>query len=500
MSNLPDSRPCSRNINTVCITSLLCLIIFVIFKTSENLTLEDSSIYRLEVFKKSRLHLFGVEEKSINEVLSENHDLNHRDAQKQRKEDRSCTSEDQLETGYPEATTFDRNTMIHHNRFDCKFNDLKKFPDYGKYSDSKTYNFSAYSSSSSSQKVSECESYLSKGEWELSDFTKSKWKNGNNENIFQDIQFNPNTTYKKNLNQNGMMRWVPSANCRSKVYDNYNIHQCLSNYYPRIQIIGDSRSLVIWNFFKKILAYNDLDYDQHSKPNTRFYKQFNRTSDILKTISLRHDYYVQPEGTKDFLEEKYGSASVNTNKIGSNLIIINQQVMHNLRGELSDGLMAGSETIMREELMPYLKKLINDTNTTVVFFDCEHVEVSTWGLYKTQASINDKNEHMDRWNNLLKELVPDLNENNRIFRISANMITAKSPIPNLRHKTLLFDGVHLGLHRIRRITPHRVRYLIPPQPIMVDINIMLNLICNKYLDKISLDEVDNKEEYCCSNI
>ena len=90
--------------------------------------------------------------------------------------------------------------------------------------------------------------------------------------------------------------------------------------------------------------------------------------------------------------------------------------MHNLRGELSDGLMAGSETIMREELLPYLKKLINDTNTTVVFFDCEHVEVSTWGLYKTQASINDKNEHMDRWNNLLKELVPDLNENNRSVR------------------------------------------------------------------------------------
>ena len=239
--------------------------------------------------------------------------------------------------------------------------------------------------------------------------------------------------------------------------------------------------------------------------NSKIFKQYNKTSE--KRITLRHDYYIMPEGTKGFLEETYGSSDhkLEEGLEGSNLIIISEQLIHNLKGKETDGLMAGSENTMRKQLMPYLKKLTRETDTTVIFLDCEHVEVpaAPWGTYKTQESVDDKNLHMDRWNSLLKELVPDLTDTEntsnrgRIFRISANMLTARSPIPN---KTLTLDGVHLGVPRFHSATPYEVKNLVPPQSVMVDINIMLNLICNRYLEEISFGEVDNKEEYCCSNV
>ena len=256
MSQQRYIMPDSKLTNTVCLFTCLIMIlsILAILKTKETLTLEDSDIYQLEVFR--NLKLF----KSLS------NDCQKEDEEEEQQE---CISDEEIAINYPNAVKFDKNILIHHKNFDCKFGNVEKYPDYGKYSDElKTY---STSSLSRSQKFSECKSYLSTGKWELSDFTKSYLKNKdisqvdqesfeNNEDLktFQDIQFNPNATYKKNLNGNGLMRWTsPSANCRPKIYNDHDIHQCLSNYFPRIQIVGDSRSAVLWNFFKLVLKFKD---------------------------------------------------------------------------------------------------------------------------------------------------------------------------------------------------------------------------------------------------
>ena len=162
--------------------------------------------------------------------------------------------------------------------------------------------------------------------------------------------------------------------------------------------------------------------------------------------------------------------------------------------------MKEAENFLKTELMPFLKEITERPNsdTTVVFYECEKVEVNGWGDFKDKDEVDDKNYNIERWNDLLKEVVPDLKQdlksesetnskNQKIFRISANKGTTLSPIEN---KTLMTDGIHLGW---QRPGPKEFsRRVVAAQPLLVDINILLNLLCNKYLEE--------NEKYCCGEL
>ena len=396
--------------------------------------------------------------------------------------------------------------LNNYKKYNEKFGEPEKFEGFGRYS-------SSLPSGNSDQgnDKSKCESYLSDGSWGYSDFTRNQMavqnENESNQNIFQNIHFNPNTTYKQDLNQNGLIRWEHKTNCQNKVYKTEEIHKCLKENYKTFQIYGDSRARQYWDVVRSILSfdknagpeykirstYEDIPTngyfmnDGHWPPPTFYTDDENDPN----SIKIRHDSYLSPIGVKEHLQTVYK----NNNKPYPKVIIIMEQVLHQLRINMSDIYVSETEKVFRNELMPFLKEITtNSPDTIVIFYSCEYTEVNGFGEFEFQHDVDEKNEKIKYWNDLLEELVPNLDsnptlrdekigKNNKIFRISANLKTALSPLPD---KTLMTEGIHLGWKRVGNI--------VVAQPLLVDVNIMLNLICNRF------DETSESANYCCSNV
>ena len=388
----------------------------------------------------------------------------------------------------------------HYKNYINEFQDSTWLKGFGEYFDAPDPETSHEGEATNS--MTECQSYLSgeKGSWTFSDFTRRHYNNNNTRfmNIFKNIHFNPNTTLKQTLNQNGLIRWDSNTNCQQKVYNPYTLKQCLSENFQNIQVYGDSRGRQFWDAFRGILAYNktkndsaDSSYTVTDKyeeiPTNGFYMNDGHwpPSDIISVnhndqkISLRYDSYMSVDGVKEHIQKVY------PNKLPK-VIVILEQVLHQLRGNETEIFTGESERIYREELMPYLKERIADTDpdTVVVFFECEHVEVNGHGDFKRPRVVAEKNVNIKKWNDFLKDLAPDLgteNQKTNFYRISANLKTVFSPVPNTI-KSLLTEGIHLGWKRVGNV--------VTAQPLLVDVNIFLNLLCNRFED----------EEYCCSGL
>ena len=157
--------------------------------------------------------------------------------------------------------------------------------------------------------IEQCNSYLSKGKWQLSNFTKSQWNNPEAINALQNVQFSPNTTVKLSLNQNGLIKWQPFSSCQNKIYNSDSLHQCLKSNYEVIQIYGDSRSLRYWNGFREVLTYNNSVGPEENQPHQKIYRHY--YEDSPKTgITLRQDWFASPEGVKEHLQGGPGSMYV----------------------------------------------------------------------------------------------------------------------------------------------------------------------------------------------
>ena len=270
--------------------------------------------------------------------------------------------------------------------------------------------------------------------------------------------------------------------------------------YKNIQIYGDSRGRELWDAFKGVLSASAMKDGSGSTesqlsgpyymndgnwPATSFY------NDRTNKITLRYDKFDSPDGVKEHFLKVYGNNTIiSLEKSGAKfpkipkIIIISEQVLHQLRDNDTETLYSKAEKILKFELLPFLKEITSKSNSLVIFYECEKVEVNNYNVLR--SNVEQKNSYINKWNMLLRNLIPDVSgtkstnfTNNRIFRISANLKTALSPIQN---ETLLTEGIHLAWKRVGEI--------VTPQSLLVDVSILLNLVCNRFYG----------EEYCCSGV
>ena len=85
-----------------------------------------------------------------------------------------------------------------------------------------------------------------------------------------------------------------------------------------------------------------------------------------------------------------------------------------------------------------------------------------------------RNKYIRKFNQLIDETIPNSGYGDKIFKISANLEALKSPTGSY----LLPDGCHLAEKKVGNI-------VIAPT-IMLNINLMLNLVCNRFESDASL--------------
>ena len=203
-----------------------------------------------------------------------------------------------------------------------------------------------------------------------------------------------------------------------------------------------------------------------------------------RNIYVRQDYVLSPPAVPQHLKGIYTN-----HKVAPDLIIIVGQVLHQLNDFNSPGgmdrFLKGNKYL--KKFYPHMQQFVDKWNSTVVFLNVEPLDAENAMMDKEEKRENYpvKNSYIKVFNDILSETVPITGYGNftlsggrkKIFRMAANLETVKSPF---KDRSLLVEGIHLSWKRIGPV--------ITAPSILANMNILLNLLCNR---------LEEDQEYCC---